>query len=126
MRAMPSLAALPARGPPVVTHGNGPQVGLLALQAAAYDGAEPYPLDVLCAETEGMIGYLLEQEPRNVLPGREVATLLTQVVVDPDDQAFSARPSRSVALTASGRPASCDEHADGRSTATSRPGDASS
>lgn len=66
---MTALAPLAARGPLVVTHGNGPQVGLLALQAAAYDGAEPYPLDVLGAETEGMIGYLLAQELRNALPG---------------------------------------------------------
>jgi carbamate kinase len=97
-RAMTSLAPLAAPGPVVVTHGNGPQVGLLALQAAAYDGAEPYPLDVLGAETEGMIGYLLEQELRNVLPGREVATLLTQVVVDPDDQAFT-RPTKPIGPT---------------------------
>lgn len=88
-RAVTSLAPLATRGPLVVTHGNGPQVGLLALQAAAYDDAEPYPLDVLGAETEGMIGYLLAQELRNALPGREVATLLTQVVVDPDDHAFT-------------------------------------
>jgi carbamate kinase len=88
-RAVTSLAPLAARGPLVVTHGNGPQVGLLALQAAAYNGAEPYPLDLLGAETEGMIGYLLAQELRNALPGREVATLLTQVVVDPDDHAFT-------------------------------------
>ena len=87
-RAMTPLAPLAARGPLVITHGHGPQVGLLALQAAAYDGAEPYPLDVLGAETEGLIGYLLEQELRNALPGRAVATLLTQVVVDPEDQAF--------------------------------------
>jgi carbamate kinase len=103
-RAMTSLAALAARGPLVVTHGNGPQVGLLALQAAAYDGAEPYPLDVLGAETEGMIGYLLEQELRNVLPGREVATLLTQVVVDPADQAFT-RPTKPIGPTYSERAA---------------------
>jgi carbamate kinase len=104
-RAMTSLAALAARGPLVVTHGNGPQVGLLALQAAAYDGAEPYPLDVLGAETEGMIGYLLEQELRNVLPGREVATLLTQVVVDPADQAFT-RPTKPIGPTYSEQAAS--------------------
>lgn len=73
----------------VVTHGNGPQVGLLALQAAAYSQVKPYPLDVLGAETEGMIGYLLEQELRNYLPQREVATLLTQVSVSPDDLAFT-------------------------------------
>jgi carbamate kinase len=97
-RAMTSLAPLAARGPLVVTHGNGPQVGLLALQAAAYDGAEPYPLDVLGAETEGMIGYLLEQELRNALPGREVATLLTQVVVDPGDRAFT-HPTKPIGPT---------------------------
>jgi carbamate kinase len=79
----------------VVTHGNGPQVGLLALQAAALSGIEPYPLDVLGAESEGMIGYLLEQEFRNVLPGRDVTTLLTQVVVDPADTAF-ARPTKPI------------------------------
>ena len=73
----------------VVTHGNGPQVGLLALQSAALAGA-PTPLDVLGAESEGMIGYVLEQELGNALPGRDVATLLTRVVVEADDPAFSA------------------------------------
>ncbi len=64
----------------VVTHGNGPQVGLLALQGAAYQPDEAYPLDVLGAETEGMIGYLIEQELENALGhDRPVATLLTQV-----------------------------------------------
>ncbi len=73
----------------VVTHGNGPQVGLLALQGLAYKPDEAYPLDVLVAETEGMIGYLIEQELENVLPaGQQVATLLTQVEVDPKDPAF--------------------------------------
>jgi carbamate kinase len=72
----------------VVTHGNGPQVGLLALQSAAYRDVRSYPLDVLGAESEGMIGYLLEQELINALPRRDIATLLTQVVVDPDDIAF--------------------------------------
>jgi carbamate kinase len=72
----------------VVTHGNGPQVGLLALQAAAYADIPAYPLDVLGAESEGMIGYLLDQGLANRLPGRRVATLLTQVVVDPVDPAF--------------------------------------
>tara|TARA_R110002072_G_scaffold31738_9_gene97855 strand:- start:2314 stop:3225 length:912 start_codon:yes stop_codon:yes gene_type:complete len=72
----------------VITHGNGPQVGLLALQNPAEDG---YPLDVLGAETAGMIGYLIEQELENVLDhDRPVATLLTQVVVDRDDPAFGA------------------------------------
>jgi carbamate kinase len=73
----------------IITHGNGPQVGLLALQGAAYDKAAPYPLDVLGAETEGMIGYLLEQELVSHLPsGRSVATLLTMVEVDSNDPAF--------------------------------------
>lgn len=72
----------------VVTHGNGPQVGLLALQAQAYGEVEPYPLDVLGAETEGMIGYLLEQELASIFPSSNVATLLTQVEVDPADPAF--------------------------------------
>jgi carbamate kinase len=72
----------------VVTHGNGPQVGLLALQAQAYAGLEPYPLDVLGAESEGLIGYLIEQEMASLFPSAEVATLLTQVEVDPDDPAF--------------------------------------
>jgi carbamate kinase len=79
----------------VLTHGNGPQVGLLALQAAAYGEVAPYPLDVLGAESEGMIGYLLELALRNELPGREIATLLTQVLVDPQDEAF-AHPTKPI------------------------------
>lgn len=74
----------------VIAHGNGPQVGLLALQGAAYDKVETYPLDVLGAQTEGMIGYMIEQEMGNLLP-QEVpfATILTQVEVSKDDPAFS-------------------------------------
>ncbi len=73
----------------ILTHGNGPQVGLLALQNAAYHPDELYPLDILDAETEGMIGYLLEQELGNLLPlDRRLATLLTQIRVDPRDPAF--------------------------------------
>jgi carbamate kinase len=73
----------------VISHGNGPQVGLLALQGAAYKDVEAYPLDVLGAETQGMIGYLVEQEVGNLLPmERPLATLLTMVEVDPDDPAF--------------------------------------
>lgn len=80
----------------VVTHGNGPQVGLLALQGASYKPDEAYPLDVLGAETEGMIGYMLEQELENALGhDRPVATLLTQVVVDPKDPAFE-KPTKFV------------------------------
>jgi carbamate kinase len=73
----------------VITHGNGPQVGLLALQAAAGPADGAYPLDVLDAESEGMVGYLIEQEVDNALPGgRLVATLLTQILVDRRDPAF--------------------------------------
>ncbi|WP_417565160.1 carbamate kinase [Marinobacter sp.] len=80
----------------VVTHGNGPQVGLLALQGASYKPDEAYPLDVLGAETEGMIGYMIEQELENALGhDRPVATLLTQVVVDPKDPAFE-KPTKFV------------------------------
>jgi len=73
----------------VLAHGNGPQVGLLALQASAYKEVEPYPLDVLGAQTEGMIGYMIEQELGNLLPFEvPFATILTMVEVDPDDPAF--------------------------------------
>src|SRR3954454_7439900 len=73
----------------VISHGNGPQVGLLALQGAAYRDVETYPLDVLGAQTEGMIGYMIEQELGNILPfERPFATILTMVEVDPDDPAF--------------------------------------
>ena len=73
----------------VISHGNGPQVGLLALQGEAYKDVEAYPLDVLGAETQGMIGYLVEQELGNLLPfERPLATVLTMVEVDPDDPAF--------------------------------------
>jgi len=73
----------------VISHGNGPQVGLLALQGAAYKDVETYPLDVLGAQTEGMIGYMIEQELGNILPvERPFATILTMVEVDPDDPAF--------------------------------------
>jgi carbamate kinase len=73
----------------VISHGNGPQVGLLALQASAYDQDHPVPLDVLGAETEGMIGYMIEQELGNLLPFEvPFATILTMVEVDPEDPAF--------------------------------------
>jgi carbamate kinase len=92
-----SLAAVVRAGHDlVVTHGNGPQVGLLALQGASYKPDEAYPLDVLGAETEGMIGYMIEQELENALEhDRPVATLLTQVVVDPKDPAFE-KPTKFV------------------------------
>ena len=73
----------------VIAHGNGPQVGLLALQGAAYKAVSTYPLDVLGAETEGMIGYMIEQEMGNLLPFEvPFATILTQVEVDQADPAF--------------------------------------
>jgi len=73
----------------VISHGNGPQVGLLALQGAAYKPEEAYPLDVLGAETEGMIGYMIEQELGNLLPFEvPFATLLTMVEVDGNDPGF--------------------------------------
>jgi len=88
--AASALAAVARDRETVVTHGNGPQVGLLALQARATPDVAPHPLDVLDAETEGMIGYLVEQELAAVLPARNVATLLTRVEVDPEDPAFAA------------------------------------
>jgi carbamate kinase len=87
--AVEALAELADEHELVITHGNGPQVGLLALQGEAYRSVDPYPLDVLGAESEGMIGYLLDQELVNRLGGRPVATLLTQVIVEADDPAFS-------------------------------------
>jgi carbamate kinase len=74
----------------VISHGNGPQVGLLALQGSAYKEVETYPLDVLGAQTEGMIGYIIQQELGNELPfERHLATLLTMIEVDGDDPAFA-------------------------------------
>ena len=88
--AAKSLAPLAAHHELVLAHGNGPQVGLLALQAAAYGNASAYPLDVLGAGTEGMIGYMIEQELGNLLPfEKPLATILTMVEVDPNDPAFS-------------------------------------
>ncbi len=80
----------------VIAHGNGPQIGLLALEGAAYTEVPVYPLDVLGAETQGMIGYLIEQELGNRLPfERPLATLLTMIEVDPADAAFGS-PSKPV------------------------------
>jgi carbamate kinase len=88
-QAAPALAQVARAHQLVLSHGNGPQVGLLALQAAAYPDVEPYPLDVLGAETEGMIGYVLEQELGHLLPAEtSLATLLTMVEVDAADPAF--------------------------------------
>src|SRR3954451_4348969 len=88
--AAQALAPIALKHQLVISHGNGPQVGLLALQAAAYEQVEAYPLDVLGAQTEGMIGYMIEQELGNILPfERPFASILTMVEVDPEDPAFS-------------------------------------
>jgi carbamate kinase len=87
--AAAALAEIQPGNELVITHGNGPQVGLLALQGAAYKPDEAYPLDVLGAETEGMIGYMIEQELGNLLPFEvPFATILTMVEVDRDDPGF--------------------------------------
>jgi len=84
-----ALAPLATDNELVLSHGNGPQVGLLALQAACYTAVEPYPLDVLDAQTEGMIGYMIEQELGNLLPfDVPFATILTMIEVYPADPAF--------------------------------------
>src|SRR3954466_5281610 len=88
--AAPALAAVAKEHELVLSHGNGPQVGLLALEAAAYTEVEAYPMDVLGAQTEGMIGYVLQQELGNELPfDVRLASLLTLVEVDAADPAFS-------------------------------------
>jgi len=101
--AAKAVAAVARRHQTVVTHGNGPQVGLLALESEAlrqaqdraYRDVPPYGLDVLGAESQGMIGFLLEQALRNALDSTAVATLLTTVLVDAADPAF-AKPTKPV------------------------------
>ncbi len=89
--AAKALAPLVDKYQLVITHGNGPQVGLLSLQSAAYTDVKEYPLDVLGAQTEGMIGYMIEQELGNLLPIEvPFATILTMVEVDPEDPAFKS------------------------------------
>ena len=94
-RAAGALAQLADGNEMVLVHGNGPQVGLLALEGEAFKEAPPFPLDVLGAESQGMIGYVIAQELRNVMPHRQIATLITQTQVDPDDPAFDA-PSKPI------------------------------
>ena len=94
--ACEQLAPIAAAHELVISHGNGPQVGLLALQCAAYAEVPAYPLDVLGAETQGMIGYLVEQELGNRLPfDKPLATILTMIEVDPADPAFD-RPTKPI------------------------------
>ncbi|EAO3143257.1 carbamate kinase [Salmonella enterica] len=83
-----TIAQLTQQWRVVLVHGNGPQVGLLALQNSAYASVTPYPLDILGAESQGMIGYMLQQALKNQLPEREISVLLTQVEVDANDPAF--------------------------------------
>ncbi|MEU5998997.1 carbamate kinase [Streptomyces sp. NPDC047197] len=95
-RAVTALAALAGDNELVITHGNGPQIGLLALESAADPALTvPYPLDVLGAQTQGMIGSLLARALRGALPGRQVAALVTHTVVRADDPAFK-RPTKFV------------------------------
>lgn len=94
--AAKALAELAQDHEIIVAHGNGPQIGLLALQGLAYSPDTPWPLDVLGAETDGMIGYLIEQELMNLLPeGSRCATLLSRVEVSPTDDAFQ-KPSKPI------------------------------
>ncbi|WP_327418220.1 carbamate kinase [Streptomyces sp. NBC_01233] len=88
--AVSALAPLAHEHELVITHGNGPQVGVLALQSAADRSlSSPYPFDVLGAETQGMIGYWLLQSLQNALPGRQVCALLNQTLVSAADPAFT-------------------------------------
>ncbi|OOF37000.1 carbamate kinase [Rodentibacter mrazii] len=97
--AAEQLAKIKQENELVISHGNGPQVGLLALQHAAYHAQdtkiEPYPLDVLVSQTVGMIGYMLQQELTNLLPQTPTITVLSQVIVDPKDPAFE-KPSKPI------------------------------
>jgi carbamate kinase len=95
--AAAAIAPIARRHEIVITHGNGPQIGLLALQAASYRGVQPYPLDLLGAESEGMVGHLLNLALANALGGRDIVTLLTEVEVDPADPAFLA-PEKPIGL----------------------------
>lgn len=100
-RAVGPIAELAAEHDLVITHGNGPQVGLLAMQSESLETVPGYPLDILDAESEGMLGYLIEQEIANAVPDRQVATLLTRVEVAADDAAFEV-PVKPVGPTLDG------------------------
>ncbi len=90
VRAVRSLAPLAEEHQVVITHGNGPQVGMLALESAADPAlGAPYPFDVLGAQTQGMIGYWLLQALQNALPGRQVVALVNQTLVSAADPAFA-------------------------------------
>lgn len=97
--AAEQLAKIKPNNELIISHGNGPQVGLLALQHAAYHAQdakiEPYPLDILVSQTVGMIGYMLQQELTNLIPEHPTQALVTQVIVDKHDPAF-AKPSKPI------------------------------
>jgi len=93
--AVAALAPLARDNQLLITHGNGPQIGLLAMQSATYAGAAPYPMDVLGAETEGMIGYLIARELHNQISGKNIVTLLTQTIVNSSGPAYDS-PSKFV------------------------------
>ncbi|MET8468760.1 carbamate kinase [Streptomyces sp. NPDC006422] len=100
-----ALAGLAREHEVVITHGNGPQVGLLALQNLAYQDVAASPLDILGAETQGMIGYVIQQELSNALAGeREVTAVLTTTLVDENDPAFE-RPTKLIGPTYSAQDA---------------------
>ena len=88
-QAAAALAPLAGAHQLVLCHGNGPQVGLLALESQADTSlSRPYPLDVLVAQTQGMIGYWLVQELGNAGVAQRAACVMSQTLVDPDDPAF--------------------------------------
>ncbi|MDD7804081.1 MAG: carbamate kinase [Endozoicomonas sp. (ex Botrylloides leachii)] len=87
-KAAKSIAKVARSHQVILTHGNGPQVGLLSLMNDAYKDVKPYPLDALGAQTQGLIGFMFEQELRNQMPGHQVCTVSTQTLVDPADVAF--------------------------------------
>lgn len=93
--AAKQIAKLAEKHQLVIVHGNGPQVGLLALQNESYKAIPQYPFDILNAESQGMIGYVLQQSLKNALPNRNITTLLTQVLVNANDLAFTA-PSKPI------------------------------
>lgn len=97
LRAAKNIAKVANLNEVVIVHGNGPQIGLLALQAEAYKGVPAYPFDILGAESQGMIGYILQQALNYYLPLQSIVTLITQVIVDQNDPAFK-QPSKPIGL----------------------------
>lgn len=103
-RATRNIADIVTNDELAITHGNGPQVGLLALQAEGYPEVTPYPFDILDAESAGMLGYLISLHMDNALPTRQSVALITRVLVDPEDPAFAraTKPVGPVYPTAQG------------------------